>query len=345
MCSRLNLNVGPTTPQTIRTRVFGGHPVVDQITLISTEGFGTNDAEDIEIVTLEANVEHPLSIKTNRLIQSTSVVTDVIEVKKDLNTGSVEDVFANLRLKVFEQKELKEGAEENGRILNLNNFGDGTYTEINFQKITADQKGQGGTSVTPISFNLNALIPEKSFGLMMLYYQNLSDGEDANTATISIDSGNKIAFFNSTDSTETTPLTLKEGINIIKILDSGTLTISSGDNLQSKVVFSSLDIVPTDNALNPKLCYKQIGEATPYNQILKDIKDLGEGIANNFYYNLPIAGNIDIDMNPNDERDTLENPLNWFNYNNINNKFVIAKLDTSTLADGITIAKASRSNY
>lgn len=326
------------------------YSVVDQITLISTEDFGTDDAVDTDIVVLEARLKdgvyHPLSIKTNRLIQSTSVVTDVIEVKKDLNTGSVEDVFANLRLKVFEQKELKEGTDGDGRILNLNNFGDGTYTEINFQKITADQKDQGSTSATPISFKLNALIPEKNFGLMMFYYQNLSGGAETSTATISIDSDNEIAFFNSDDADSSGKLlTLKEGINIIKIPDSGTLTISSGDNLQSKMVFSSLDIVPTDNALNPKLCYKQIEEDTPYNQILQDIKDLGEDIANNFYYNLPIAGNIDIDMNPNDEKDTLENPLNWFNYNNINNKFVIAKLDTSTLADGITIAKASRSNY
>jgi hypothetical protein len=60
---------------------------------------------------------------------------------------------------------------------------------------------------------------------------------------------------------------------------------------------------------------------------------------------MPIAGNIDIDMNPNDSKDTLENPLNWFNYNNINNKFVIAEIKADDLAENITIAKASRSSY
>jgi hypothetical protein len=60
---------------------------------------------------------------------------------------------------------------------------------------------------------------------------------------------------------------------------------------------------------------------------------------------MPIAGNIDIDMNPNDEKDNLENPLSWFNYNNINNKFVIAEIDTTSLNDGIVIAKASKSNF
>jgi hypothetical protein len=60
---------------------------------------------------------------------------------------------------------------------------------------------------------------------------------------------------------------------------------------------------------------------------------------------MPIAGNIDIDMNPNDNKDTLENPLNWFNYNNINNKFVIAEIKADDLAENITIAKASRSSY
>jgi hypothetical protein len=60
---------------------------------------------------------------------------------------------------------------------------------------------------------------------------------------------------------------------------------------------------------------------------------------------MPIAGNIDIDMNPNDSKDTLENPLNWFNYNNINNKFVIAEIKADDLAENITIAKSSRSSY
>ena len=96
-------------------------------------------------------------------------------------------------------------------------------------------------------------------------------------------------------------------------------------------------------SINPKLCYKAISEATPYAQILNDIKAIDTN--NEFYYNMPIAGNIDIDMNPNDEKDTLENPLNWFNYNNINNKFVIAEIKADDLAENITIAKASRSSY
>jgi hypothetical protein len=60
---------------------------------------------------------------------------------------------------------------------------------------------------------------------------------------------------------------------------------------------------------------------------------------------MPISQNLDIDMNPNDSTDTLENPLNWFNYNNINNNFVIAEIDTEYLTDDIVIAKSSRSNF
>ena len=76
----------------------------------------------------------------------------------------------------------------------------------------------------------------------------------------------------------------------------------------------SLDLIFKENvgskttSINPKLCYKAISETTPYEQILKDIKAIDTN--NEFYYNMPIAGNIDIDMNPNDEKDTLENPLN-----------------------------------
>jgi hypothetical protein len=50
-------------------------------------------------------------------------------------------------------------------------------------------------------------------------------------------------------------------------------------------------------------------------------------------------------MNPNDEKDTLENPLNWFNYNNVNNKFVISVINTNYLSDDIVIARSSRSNF
>ena len=109
-------------------------------------------------------------------------------------------------------------------------------------------------------------------------------------------------------------INLVDGINIIQIPTSCTLTISSKGNNKASVIFGSLDLIFNENteskttSINPKLCYKAISKATPYEQILTDIKAIDTN--NEFYYNMPIAGNIDIDMNPNDEKDTLENPLN-----------------------------------
>ena len=48
----------------------------------------------------------------------------------------------------------------------------------------------------------------------------------------------------------------------------------------------------------------------PIKAVPKPTENIGIDTDNEFYYNMPIAGNIDIDMNPNDEKDTLENPLN-----------------------------------
>ena len=52
-----------------------------------------------------------------------------------------------------------------------------------------------------------------------------------------------------------------------------------------------------------------------------------------------------IDMNDADEEDTLEYISNWYDPNNINNKFVISEIDTEYLADHITIAKTSKGNF
>jgi hypothetical protein len=60
---------------------------------------------------------------------------------------------------------------------------------------------------------------------------------------------------------------------------------------------------------------------------------------------MPIAQHLDIDMNPKDDQDNLNNALSWFNYNNINNAFVISEIDTEHLTDDIVIAKSSRSNF
>ena len=342
VCSRLDLKMSPTKAQTLHKYTVNGYAIIDQLTLINTDYTVPQEPVDSDIITLEAtDVNKPLSIKANKVIQSTAVVTDVT-TKKVSEDGVAEEIIADLQLKLFAAESITTtaAAGETGSFINLNNFGDGTFTSVNFEEI-ARQKG----STDAVEFKLNALIPENNFGLIMLYYQNLN--KDSNTCAKIITTG-KIKKFN-TATEEATEIVLAKGINIIQIPASCTLTINSNGNNKASIIFGSLDIIFNENttakttSLNPKLCYKKIDKDTAYEQVLNDIKAIDTN--NEFYYNMPIAGNIDIDMNPNDSKDTLENPLNWFNYNNINNKFVIAEIKADDLLDNITIAKSSRSSY
>ena len=343
VCSRLDLGMSAVKAQTFRTYTVNGETISDQLILINTDYSNSQNPVDTPIIILQAsNSDHPLSIKANKLIQSTTITTDVT-TKKVAEDGVVEEIIADLQLKLFADTNIT--TNENGEVgsfISLNNFGDGTFTAVNFEEVARRKN-----STEAIEIKLNALIPENNFGLIMVHFQNLNK-DSTICASIKATDAINIQKFNS-DEAAANKITLAEGINIIQIPTSCELTVSSEGNNKASVIFGSLDIILNENttakttSLNPKLCYKAISKATPYEQILDDIKKID--INNEFYYNMPIAGNIDIDMNPNDSKDTLENPLNWFNYNNINNKFVIAEIKADDLAENITIAKASRSSY
>lgn len=366
--SKLNLAMGPNQYQTLRTKSIQNVEnltVQDRITLINT-AYKKGEGTDTVLVTLRAlTPDTPLSIKANKFIQSATTVTDVTD--KTINSeGKLEGLIeANLQLKVFENRLV---LNNYGQIINFGNYGDGKFTTINFE----EQLNQvGGIKESPVTFDLNLLLPEGHFGLIMFYYDKL----DKNAANMELHwkKSNNIIYFNedynsdkaAADTFESSygskqvqskKIILREGINILKVKASDILTVSSNNDNRSTITFGSLDVIPTADSINPKLCYNLItdSEGNPLvvdgvtinsieKQLLADIHEIDT--KNEFYYNIPIAQNLDIDMNPNDTSDTLANPLNWFNYNNINNNFVIAEIDTTSLGDDIVIAKSSRSNY
>ena len=52
---------------------------------------------------------------------------------------------------------------------------------------------------------------------------------------------------------------------------------------------------------------------------------------------------IDINDNLNEsEKETLLTPTIWYDYNNINNKFVITEISDTDMKKGITIARTSK---
>jgi hypothetical protein len=78
-------------------------------------------------------------------------------------------------------------------------------------------------------------------------------------------------------------------------------------------------------------------------QLLADLRALDQTDA--FYYTAPSDLSLAIEFNEsNSARNTLMNPATNYDVNNINNNFVISKLDIDYLDKGIQIARSSRLN-
>ena len=75
--------------------------------------------------------------------------------------------------------------------------------------------------------------------------------------------------------------------------------------------------------------------------LIEDIKAIDKN--NDFYWNVPVEANVAIDFNESDEtHNTLMNPAINYDVNNINNNFVISKVDINYLTNGLQIARSSR---
>jgi hypothetical protein len=76
-------------------------------------------------------------------------------------------------------------------------------------------------------------------------------------------------------------------------------------------------------------------------QLLEEIRAIDT--AREFYYSAPIEDHFAIELNESDKSlNTLMNPLTNYDINNVNNSFVISKLDIDYLDNGIKIARSSR---
>ena len=78
-------------------------------------------------------------------------------------------------------------------------------------------------------------------------------------------------------------------------------------------------------------------------QLLSDI--LAIDTERNFYYNVPVEDHLAIELNESEKSlNTLLNPITNYDINNVNNCFVISKLDIDYLDNGLKIARSSRLN-
>ena len=315
--SRLDFNMSKTTAQPLHRG--------DSLKITFTDE-STKPLEPIEAAGFA-----PVYVNSNYTCQA---AIDTLDATKLLESG------LELKLKISSKSTPTISDQED---LTLNNYinGEAKYTKFDFENLPADH-GDGP------AFSLNISIPRNDFGLIAIYYIKDADETTVNGAYIKAKAGNAeisgIEFFNMGDFTGTTK-TLKAGLNIIKLSpDVKQLEVYADAAKKSTVIFGNLDIVA---GINPKLDYRLTDDqhaegaaTTKLDQLLKDIK--ASGVAEDFYYNVPIQRSNEIDLNLAVTEDTLSNPLAWYDPNNINRKFVISEIDADYLATGITLTKTSR---
>lgn len=128
---------------------------------------------------------------------------------------------------------------------------------------------------------------------------------------------------------------LRPGLNMIKFEADCSIVLAAGtDPIKHALIFDTLHIV---QGINKKLDYRAESENAKLNEALKQIAAID--INNDFYYSaeLDTANLIDLGSDA-----KLSTPSAWYDYNNINNKFVISELDAKYLSQGITLSLSSK---
>lgn len=339
--SKLELNVGPTKTQKLRKT----DKVTDEVTLYYNGG--TTDKAPI-------------------------IPSDTIDLSTSISCISIGDTFEIPKesQESFKVKQFKKGifGRYNGDALkadlsaSLNNFNN-YWTKCSLK----DFKEEDGT-VTECK--LNFVIPKNNYGLLFIYCTNGSSDIKGKSGVYlkypNVDNPLKPVIFNNNnawwDGFEAGQnCYLKYGINVIKLNGDTSNNKAYSFNLggysadtSDVVLLGQLDLV--DSSENDGIDLNRI----PYiavdaksksdttlisksEQILKDINTIDPDHA--FYYNCLMDNSTAIDFNDNldeSEKETLLTPTIWYDYNNINNKFVITEISDTDMKKGITIARTSK---
>lgn len=332
--SRLDFNMSQSNPQTLHAG--------DKITAMYND--------DTEVEDFCGSNDNPLTIQPNSLCLGVGSEIDVTE-RNEILDGEINSVVnKNFKLKVSNREEIR---TKDGSTLALNNY-------VNNDQLFTNYRFIENSDLINEDFALNISIPINNFGLVMFYWNfddskfttdtSSTSGKTLAEAKIAAyDNDNnlvaKLSRLNDTNSSEkASEIKLKHGFNMIKVEDSSVTKIKVYGNC-GNIIFDNLKVIKD---VNPLLDYQSVDKDASENylsslkQIMSDIKKYGAA-AQDFYYTTPIAQSTAIEVNPLVANDTLlKNPLTWYDTNNINNKFVISKIDTDSLKSGITIARSSR---
>lgn len=294
----------------------------------------------------------PVSIKTNYLLDTIadSITTTWHQYNSD---GDLIDTIEDFKVKVFKEHEAEiiEDEEQTTKtrvpLYNTNNY----YTSI-----------ACGTDFFTMDWYCSLNDTDNQAALIMIYFDTPSnqatptdtnpyltihtqDGSTDNDLTLSI-----YNYHNQTTPTwwdglkvgTSSPYKyyLRKGINIVQITDNCKITVHRADdptkvNLRDLIIFSPINIIDKHN-FNPVLNYQEIsGEPS----LLEAINNLDQD--HDFYYNVIVEDYLAIDLKT-AKQEKMSNPSIWYDYNNINNKFVISEIDSDYLAQGITLARTSQ---
>lgn len=158
---------------------------------------------------------------------------------------------------------------------------------------------------------------------------------------------------------------LRAGLNCIKVNKSCSILIKAEAEADGSILYDALRLVKgrTTNGVNlalldPNATFNALAkhvadEENPSEELIKQFEATKQTLANqvlekiaeldrnhDFYYNVSVENSLAIEFDNN--IDSFSNPYTLYDINNVNNSFVVSKLDVAYLDEGLKIAKSSR---
>ncbi len=131
---------------------------------------------------------------------------------------------------------------------------------------------------------------------------------------------------------------LYDNMRLVKGKDTNGVNLELLDpNATFNSEMAKLEVTDRDKTDDEKAYEKEL-RVRLANKVLERINTLDKH--HDFYYNVPIENSLAIEFDKN--INSLSNPYTLYDINNINNDFVISKLDVKYLDEGLKIAKSSR---
>ena len=339
--SKVELSVGPIKTQKLRKT----DKVTDEVTL-----YYNGSTIDKATITPSDTIDLSTSI-------SCISIGDTFEIPEESQESFKVKQFKKGIFGMYDKEDTLQ-ADLSAGLNNFNNY----WTKFSLKDL----------KTTDNAVKLNFVIPKNNYGLLFIYCTNgSSDITGKSGVYLEHDGTNKPVIFNNNNTwwtlddtfedTDNKKCYLKYGINVIKL---------NGDTSNNKaysfllggyradtsdvVLIGQLDLVDNSNNggidLNriPYIAVDAKSESdtaliSKSEQILKDIRTIDPD--HSFYYNCLMDNSTAIDFNDNldeAEKETLLTPTIWYDYNNINNKFVITEISDTDMKKGITIARTSK---